>query len=132
MLFSVHTRLGIAPNIGSQVVKELPPSSSSPGVATCFEGTNRTLSVTLSEPACLQPVSLCQRSSSKRDGLSNTSSKQVQRSPHQLKACQVVRHESLCRPLSNPLTEKCTPSVVLLMRNRMWEQFRTPLKSDSS
>src|SRR6266566_3863075 len=89
----------------------------------------RGLSVTLSEPACLQPVSLCQRSSSKRDGLSNTSSKQVQRSPHQLKACQVVRHESLCRPLSNPLTEKCTPSVVLLMRNRMWEQFRTPLKS---
>src|SRR6266487_1035079 len=88
--------------------------------------------ITLSEPACLQPVSLCQRSSSKRDGLSNTSSKQVQRSPHQLKACQVVRHESLGRPLSNPLTETCNPSVVLLMSNRIWEQFRKPLKSDSS
>ncbi len=43
MHFSVHARLGIAPNIGSQVVKELPPSPSSPGVATRFEGTNRTL-----------------------------------------------------------------------------------------
>ena len=48
MHFSVHTRLGIAPNIGSQVVKELPPSPSSPGCVTCFEGTNRTLFPTLS------------------------------------------------------------------------------------
>jgi hypothetical protein len=68
------------------------------------------LSVTLSVPACLQPVSVCQRSSLNRGGLSNTSSKQVQRRPNQIKACQVVRHESLWRPLSNPLTEKCNPS----------------------
>ena len=68
------------------------------------------LSVTLSEPACLQPISLCQRSSSKKDGLSNSSSKQVPRRLHQLKAYQVVRHESLCKQLSNPLTEKFTLS----------------------
>jgi len=42
--------LGIAPNIGSQVVKELPPSPSSPGVVTCFEGTNRTFIRTFRDP----------------------------------------------------------------------------------
>jgi hypothetical protein len=66
--------------------------------------------ITFSVPACLQPVSLCQQSSLKRDGLSNTSSKQVPRRAHQIKAYQVVCHESLCRTLCNPLTEKFTLS----------------------
>ena len=52
MLFSVHARLGIAPNFSSQVVKELPPSPSSPGAATCFEGTNRTLFRTFADHLC--------------------------------------------------------------------------------
>jgi hypothetical protein len=45
--------LGIAPNFGSQVVKELPPSPSSPGVATCFEGTNRTFMHTFDDASVI-------------------------------------------------------------------------------
>ena len=49
MHFSVHTRLGIAPNIDSQVVKGFSPSSSSSGGNTCFEETIRTFLCNLAD-----------------------------------------------------------------------------------
>src|SRR5260221_144411 len=52
MHFLVHTRLGIAPSVGFQVVKGFFPSSSSPGENTRFEETNRTFLRNLADARC--------------------------------------------------------------------------------